>query len=135
MSHPVKFADDKKLMRSDQGRGCHSEQAQQAGGEGQQETYEIQEGQMQRPTPRREEGLAVVKAVNGQAGEELCWEGRGVCVCPDGKSPQASSEPWQQTKPTSWAAWRAAEPGQCGKLLSPSHPQKTDLLRHVLYHI
>lgn len=37
----------------------------------------IQE-QMQRPTPRREEGLAVVKAVNGQAGEGLCWKGHGV---------------------------------------------------------
>lgn len=72
MSHPVKFADDTKLMRGDQGWGCHSEQAQQAGGEDQQEMCEIQEGQMQRPTTRRGEGLAVIKAVNGQAGEELC---------------------------------------------------------------
>lgn len=118
MSHPMNFAEDPKSMRDDQGWGRHSEQAQQAGGEGQQEMCEIQ-GQMQRPAPRKEEGLAVVKAVNGQAGavngwagEELCWKGRGVGVCPGGRPPQASSEPWQQTKPTSWTAWRAAEPGQ-----------------------
>lgn len=78
ISYPVQFADDTKFMRDDQGWGCHSEQAQQAGGEGQQEMCEIQ-GQMQSPTPRREEGLA--EAVNGQAGEEPCWKGRGVGVC------------------------------------------------------
>lgn len=52
------------------------------------------------PHPGGKRGFAVMKAANGQAGEELCWEGGGVGGCPDGRSLQASSEPWQQTKPT-----------------------------------
>lgn len=84
-------------MGGDQGQGCHSERPWQAGGKGQQELCEIQEGQMQRPAPGKEEVLVVKKAGDGQAGEERCWKLPGwdlvggdhqPAVCPDSKASQ-----------------------------------------------
>lgn len=63
---------------------------------------------------------------NGKGCEWAGWggtllEGIGVGVCSDGRSSQASSEPWQQTKTTSQAAWRART---VWKVITTSHPQK-----------